>query len=291
MKTAGQCSRRTTAAVTVLLGFLTIPAAAYAKCNLSTETRKDIPAFNISARDPALAQYSQGLILIDSGCNAEAAAVLALARASLEGEPHRLPARDDLLGLVVAASGLAAALNDLDADRPALAKAKLLSLVQGPTPIAESVVRLRAVLAVVPLLEASGPEWQQILNDIVILADRGFWKARRALMQRNFALGHGQEAINDLERSLLQGHDLQQSLALRILLLDTYSRSQRLLEARLMLASLDPDVGAKLLDPDLRLEFLQIALAVSRAWSAAGEYGAADAIRIYERAVAETRRQ
>ena len=96
--------------------------------------------------------------------------------------------------------------------------------------------------------------------------------------------------LQNLESVLKDESRPQRVLMLQVLLADLYLRAGRTVDAALLVASLERDVGLSLLDLRGRLRFLEVG---ARVWKARVESGAAadeEHLRAYETARDELRR-
>lgn len=238
---------------------------------------------HLDASEPGLGRFNKGLIYLDRNCPSEAAVEFAAAIRVLDAEASRSLTRNEFLDLSRAGLALAKATLLLISDR----KAGILAIHEVIKVFERSQVTMRAAFLLTTILSPTAPEWDTLSTDLEILANTGYWKARKALLIREIAAGRGAAATSDLERRLNQRDDLQQAHALRILLAEAYQLTGRTLEAWIAIRSQDPDAGEEILDWELRVEFLRVAASIARARAAQGDTAAARAATIYETASRE----
>jgi hypothetical protein len=234
--------------------------------------------------DPGLSQYNLGLVYLDGGCLPEATAAFRNAVSALTEHP-KADAEEQarLLGLSQEGARLTAALGFVRTD-PKEAIRLLLNLVKTQVP---SQVALRANLALAGLLEPASPAWSDLESELEILSGIGYLPAEQGLANHLIRTGRAGAAIDRLERRLAAAQDLQEAFALQIFLADAYRQAGRLVEARLLLATLLPQAGEELLDASLRFELVRVAADVARARVQAGEADAQRELDLYSAALEE----
>jgi tetratricopeptide (TPR) repeat protein len=255
------------------------PAAA--TCHLSPMDQRQLAYFS-RAEEKGIGRrgYNRGLTLLGGGCYSEAIEAFSDAEAKLQAVPEPTPIQKDVLGFARAARALAQALQKAErGDRSAAIAQIFRSVIPGP----ESVVKREALLRLSTLLAPGAPEWAEIQDDLIILASRGDWKAQRALTDHLLTSGPPAVAVAQLEKRLRSTQEIETSLGLRILLADAYRRTGRLLEATILVAELDREVGEKVLDWELRLLYLKVGAELARGRSADGVAGARQDLEIFER--------
>jgi hypothetical protein len=134
------------------------------------------------------------------------------------------------------------------------------------------------------------PDWPLLERALIDLGHRGYAYADLLLRDHQAAVLGPAAAAQNLESVLEHETRPQRVLMLQVLLADLYLRAGRTVDAALLVASLERDVGLSLLDLRGRLRFLEVG---ARVWKARVESGAAAAeahLRAYETARDELRR-
>lgn len=173
------------------------------------------------------------------------------------------------------------------------AKSELIGLVRTYT---QERVQVRSIFTLAELIE-SQPDpavWQQIQPKLEEFIARPFfaWSASRALVN-HLVLTQGVPAAIDYVRKI-QSRSLpvQVALQLKIRLGQCLNLAGRSAEARILVGSLEKEIGDELLDPNARVEFLRLGAEVWRKRAdTVSDPGAANKARIYELALKEAQSQ
>ena len=207
------------------------------------------------------ARYAQALTYADHQCLNEAKALLTEAAAGLAGQSGTRAAT--LRNLVAAATDYVAALEALGRGERTAALATLQRIVERGT----NVVSLRAAMTLGATLvrEAGDDTWKTIEEPLSELSRRGYPEAESLLIER---LAHTKglaAAITNVEKRLAEDLDLQWALTLDVVLIELYTRAGRLVDANLLLSSVERNAAETLLDLRVRKRLLEAGLAVSNA--------------------------
>jgi hypothetical protein len=225
--------------------------------------------------------YNRGFEYYDISCYDDAATELATAVKMLVAAGA---ADDDqLLALARDALTLAKAQQTLRAGDRATAVAKMMEVAGG----AESLVQLRAIIAVMPLLAADSPHWPVLERELEVLAGTGAWQAEKVLAQRLLVTKRGAVAARQLEERLASAQNVHDAYGSAILLADVWRAMGRTLDAWLLIRRIEDGAGTDLLDAELRVEFVGVAFAVAAARASAGDPVAAQAKQVYDSALRE----
>jgi hypothetical protein len=248
--------RVTQVAAVALLFFAGVPSAGLTECHLSPAdlTRlKTLSSETAKANNPDDGQ-SLGIFYLDHRCYAEARKAFT---AVVEGRGGRPTVR-------VAASGFLQFLDALillDQGDLKLARSKLVQILKEDfhTSLLE---RVPFVLADI-LSRAPDPDaWTVLEESLRAMAHRGSWQAKALLANRLLAEGHGAEAIAQTEAELAGELEAPKRIGLQILLAHLLFAQKRVAEAQILIKGLDDEVGETILDPDLRINFLLLAINV-----------------------------
>jgi hypothetical protein len=264
---------------TCLVAAILTAAPLSADCTLPPELRVQM---ELISGAPAYVQYSRGLDHYDFGCFDDAESELKKAVSLLSG-PSLTLHEQELLGLATSALALAHAGQSLKRGQKGAAIAQLVEVVG----TADSLVKLRGITALVPLLDDQSPHWQLVEREIDVLARRGFWQAENVVLQRRIATGGAAAAATDLEERLKDAENVHDAFAASILLAHAWQAAGRTLEAWLLIRNVERDAGTDLVDVELRIEFLRVAAAVAGARAATGDADARHAKSIYDAALHE----
>ena len=267
-------------AVAVLLA----APALYAECTLPAEVRLQMGLLPGSA---GFIHYNRGLSFYDFGCAAEAEAELNTAIAQL-GTGSALTQSDrNLLALARDALTLTRAQQLLQAGQKSAAIAQLMDVARGT----ESLIKLRALIAVVPLLDQQSPHWPAVERDLDVLARRGYWQAEKVVAQRAVAGGRAAEAAAHLEQRMAAAEHIHDMFAASTLLADVWRAAGRTLEAWLLIRKMERAAGTDLVEAELRIEMIRVAAEVAGARARAGDDEAKRAKIIYDAALREVTRR
>ncbi len=266
----------------MLLGLVLAPRAAEAACTKSPFLQQRLQ-FSIST-EAALAAYNRGLSYYNAGCLQEALGELQRAVHLLETESNPGTQRKELLGLSRAAIDLVKAQLFLEQGQKQNGTVALFTVFDRYGP---SVVTLRALLALTPLLPPRAPEWSRLEADLETLSNIGYWQATKAIAASRIATGKAAAAVSYLQSQLHSLEDLQRAHALRVLLADAYRASGRTLEAWLLIREEERAGAEEILDWQLRVELLRVAAAVAQERAAEGDADASAAAAVYAAALRE----
>ncbi|MBV8516077.1 MAG: hypothetical protein JO197_01625 [Acidobacteria bacterium] len=268
--------------IAVLAAVIWIAAPLRAACTLPPELQVQM---NLLTGTPAFVQYSRGLEHYDYGCFDEAETELKAAAASLAGPALSLR-EEELLGLTNAALTLVYAAQSSRRGEKTAAIAQFVEVVN----TADSLVKLRAITALVPLLDAKSPHWPLVEGEIDVLARRGYWQAENVVLQGRIGTGNAAAAASHLEDRLRQAENVHDAFAAAILLAHAWLAAGRTLEAWLLIRNIERDAGTDLVDIELRVEFLRVAAAVAGARAAMNDADAQQAKSVYDAALREVQR-
>jgi len=263
----------------IVAALLAAPAL-YAECALPPEVRLQM---DLLTGRPGFVHYNRGLSLYDFGCATEAEVELNTAIAQLAGDAALTPSDRDLLALARDALTLARAQQLLQKGERSAAVARLMDVARG----AESLIQLRALIAVVPLLDEQSPHWPAVERALDVLARRGYWQAEKVVAQRAVAGGRAAAAAAHLEQRLAAAENVHDMFAAATLLADVWRAAGRTLEAWLLIRKTEREAGTDLVDPELRVELIRVAAAIAGARASAGDEEAKRAKVIYESALRE----
>ena len=242
---------------------------------------------NLVSGAPAFVQYSRAVDYYDFGCFDEAETELTAAIRLMTAAPTPTLREKELLDLATDALALSRAAIILKKGEKSAAIAQIIGVV-GHT---ESLIKLRAIVAIVPLLDDQSPHWPLLEREIDVLARRGYWQAEKVISQRRLATGNAAAAIAHLEERLGAAENVHDSYAAAILLADAWRAAGRTLEAWLLIRRIERDAGTEVIDFELRVEFIRVAAAVAAARAAGGDVGAARAKATYDSALREIQPQ
>lgn len=232
------------------------------------------------------ARYTQALTYVDHHCFAEARALLAEAAADLVSQSGVRAAT--LRNLVVSANEYVGALEALDrGQRPAG-----YDVLQRVIERGANVVSLRAVitLGTAVVRDPDSARWRFVQEPLQELARRGYVEADILLIERQI-LGEGVAAgIALVEHRLEEERALQHALSLQVFLVELYARAKRLVDALLLLNTLERDAADTLLDLTMRRRLLMAGVTVSSALVTQGRTELTEQRETYIRALAELKR-
>jgi hypothetical protein len=254
-----------------------------AECNLPPELRLQM---DLLSGTPAFVQYNRAVEYYDFNCY-DAAEREFKGALELMSAPNPTTREATLRGLAADGLALARAGQLLKKGEKNAAIEKLMEVAER----IESPMKLRGILALVPLLEDQSPHWSAIERDLDVLAGRGYWQAEKVIMQRLVAAGQAAAAAVRLEKRLAAAQTMQDAFAAEMLLADAWRAAGRTLEAWLLVRSMERDAGTDLVDFELRVEFIRIADGVAAVRAAAGDADAKRAKAIYDVALSEVNPQ
>jgi hypothetical protein len=247
----------------VLAGFA---AAAQAQtCPVSSAIRARLTNLNQYAGKPGY-NFQTGDVWLDANCFAEARYWLNKAREEVNVEPEsNEPARGDRLSTIDGCLALLNARQSWAQGDPASAKSQLLKLISTYT---QDRVTTRAILTLEEVLE-NQPDatiWVQIRPKLETFLSNPFLvgTASRALVNYLFLTKGADAAIAYIREMLSRAQPVQVTLQLRIRLGQSLNLAGRSAEARILVQSLESQLGAELLDPNARVEFLRLGADVWR---------------------------
>jgi hypothetical protein len=232
------------------------------------------------------ARYAQALTYADHRCFKEAKALLGEATAGL-AKPTGV--RDATLrNLVASATDYVAALESIEQRDLNAGYAMLQRIIDRGT----NVVSLRAVMTLgrAVVLDADDTRWKGVVEPLSELSRRGYPEAELLLIQRLARRTGIPAAIGVIEDRLREELDLQRSLALEVLLIELYTRANRLTDANLVLSAVAREAASTLLDVNMRKRLLEAGLAVSDALVRQGRVEFSEQRDAYARALLEMKR-
>jgi hypothetical protein len=259
-----------------------LPSAGLGECHLLPEESARLKKLSSDTTMPSSpdSNLTLGVFYLDHRCYAEARGAF---NAVIRGTGERSNAR-----VAASASGflqLVDALELVEHGDLKLARDKLVQILREHfhTALLERAPFLLAdILARVPDPEA----WKVLEEHLHEMARRGSWKARVFLANRLLAEGRGAEAITQAETELAGQLELPRRIELQLELAHLLFSQRRLAEAQLLLASLDSEVGRTVLDRDLRINFLLLAVKV---WGErvrrGGDPAAVEKLEVYSNAL------
>jgi len=271
---------RTTAAIVLWLVAVGVCAGSLrANCTLPPQIQAEVQSFG----KDGVGRYNRAISYYDFGCLDDAESDFKTAIEMLKTTSAKK--LSDKVVLALARDGLALvnAQQLLRRGDKATAVAKMLSVATG----ADSLIKLRALVAIVPLIDPQSAERKTVEKELDTLAARGYWQAEKVLVQGDVARGQAVAASARLEQRMAAVDTIHDAFATAILLADVWRGAGRTLEAWLLIRRIDPDAGTDLLDPELRVEFLRVAATVATARASTGDPDAARAKTIYESALRE----
>jgi hypothetical protein len=232
--------------VVVGLCFLMSPSAGYAQVCPPSSPQSSGPL----GETPAI-HFVQGMSYLRANCLGEARRSLEQARRLETGEPNTR---------VALALRLIGAKENLATGRSASAERELRSIVREPP--GELVAMSVELLSQLLQGRDDDPDWPYLEAQLADLAVRGYYYADLLLQDhRTNRLGPAKAAL-ELQQTLAKENRPQRVLTLRVLLSDLYVRSDRMLDAALLISSIEKDVGTKLLDLRARQRFLEVGVRV-----------------------------
>jgi hypothetical protein len=266
-----RAARRFSAALIVALCVGTEASAQF--CPPLTTSPTPVPA----DESPA-GFFVRGMGYLDSNCLAEARTLLETA-ARLEGTAPTVR--------VAQALKLLAAKEALAGGRPVDAQRELRALIRDfPNAIVMNAVEMLAV----QLRDPDDPDWILLESSLTELADRGFTYSDMLLRDHQAATLGAAGAARKVEAVLDHESRPQRVLMLRILLAGLYLRDGRILNASVLMGSLEPEVGRNLLDIRGRQRFLETGVQVWKRRMEDGRPEYTDRLRAYETALDELRK-
>lgn len=274
------------------MSFVATPAAAQ-NCHPSAAIRTRIYRLDQFSTVPGYS-FQIGDAYLDAGCFADAKRWLLKAKAEVEREPEsNEPARGARRTTIEGCLALVDARERWVQGDNVGAKSELIGLVRTYT---QERVQVRSVITLAELIE-SQPDpvaWQQIQPALEGFLTRPFlaWSASRALVN-HFMLTQGIPAAIDYVR-MIQSRSLpmQVALQLKVRLGQCLNLAGRSAEARILVGSLEREIGDELLDPNARVEFLRLGAEVWRKRAdTASDPDAANRAGIYEAALKEAESQ
>lgn len=271
---------RTTAANVVWLVALSVGAApSRASCALPPQIQAEVQRFG----KDGVGHYNRAISYYDFGCLDDAEAEFKAAMEMLKATSAKKLSDKVVLALARDGLTLVNAQQLLREGDKATAVAKMLTVATG----ADSLIKLRGLVAIVPLIDPQSAERKTVEKELDTLAGRGYWQATKVLAQGDLARGNATGASARLEQRMTAAATIHDAFATAILLADVWRGAGRTLEAWLLIRRIDADAGTDLLDPELRVEFIRVATAVAAARASAGDPDAARAKTIYEAALRE----
>jgi len=94
------------------------------------------------------------------------------------------------------------------------------------------------------------------------LAENGYWQADAYLVDRRLVAGEGARILDELEERLQAELPVLRRIALQVTYADALFKLGRLLEAQLLLAEVEDEVAEKVVDSELRIQYLKLCLEV-----------------------------
>lgn len=232
------------------------------------------------------ARYSQALTYADHQCLAEARLLLAEAEAGLASQKgDRAATLRNLVGL---ARDYVEAIDAIGRGQNTAGYARLRRIIEQGA----NVVSFRAVikLGTAIVREADMAQWRVVEEPLQELSRRGHIEADFLLIERNIKSEGIPAAIARIERRLEDRDDIQTNLSLHVLLVDLYARAEQFIDAQLLLATLERDAAATLLDVTMRKRLLTVGLTVSSALVNQGRTEFTNQRDAYALALAEIKR-
>jgi hypothetical protein len=263
--------RRTTSAAAMFIA-LFVPSANSQTCNIQSQTLAN------RLKPPTLVPissgwyFSQALAYLDAACFSEAR--LSLDKADESIGTAKTGSRDERERRKFAQDGLRqyiAALELFMRGERVDAKRTLFHLVE------ENKTRdvyFRSTLTLGSWLsdENNSEEWARIEPFLKELSGRGFafWQTDFLIRNHQVRIGQGQRALEELIAQLATELPIQRKLALQILLAETLFKVGQTTQAQVLAASIESEVGTKLLDRTLRLRYLALSATI---WTGLGQAG------------------
>lgn len=273
--------------------FLAASPATAQGCTVSAAIRARLDRLSQFAAAPGHS-FQMGDAYLDANCFAESRQWLLKARAEAGAEPEsNEPARGARRTTIEGCLALLDARQRWALGDTAGAKSELMDLVRTYT---QERVQVRSVFTLAELIE-SQPDpsvWQRIQPVLEDFLARPFlaWSASRALVN-HFVLTQGVTTAIEYVRTLQpRALSVQNALQLKIRLGQCLNLAGRSAEARILVGSLEKQVGDELLDPNARVDFLHLGADVWRKRAnIAIDPDAAERARAYEAALKEAESQ
>lgn len=159
----------------------------------------------------------------------------------------------------------------------------------------ESPVYLRAIQDLSNLLDArpTAPEWQFLANELENIATAEDASGLAAVAVGHLALhdvksGHAEKGISDMETYLAKPHATQVRLSASVIYLEILLAAGHRADVQLLSHAIEKEVGETLLDPTLRVRFLQACVS---AYSGLDDPTSHTAYNKYTEALNEARRE
>jgi len=249
----------------------------HGQCQPSAPLAKALQALPSQAVGPAL-RRTQGLAYLDIHCTEEARAAF---QQELDEASHVAPDQQAYQ------TNLAKILLDLttavaDWHNGNLKDAKDL-FTRLSDPGLPAFVNSRAIFALAELLTQSpdSSTWAQLEPKLKILdEERGLWIARRYRLMYGLTTDNNQTRIGLVETMLRKDLSSRERLENQIILATLMRKAGRLMEARLLTADIESDVGAEAVSPDLRVAYVRECAAIA---SEEARHGDTEAAARYQR--------
>jgi hypothetical protein len=152
------------------------------------------------------------------------------------------------------------------------------------------VVNTRAIFALAELLLQAPDDssWAKLDPKLKELDEnRKFWTARRYRLLYGFAQENAPARIAELEKILSQDLSTRERLENQVLLATLLRKAGRLMEARLLTAEIEDDVGNGAISPDLRAAYVRECAAIASEQARNGDTEAAARYQVYLHALGE----
>jgi hypothetical protein len=273
--------------------FIAATPAAAQNCPASAGIKARLDRLNQFTASPGYS-FQIGDAYLDANCFADAKQWLLKAKAEAEAEPEsNEPARGARRTTIEGCLALLDARERWARGDSSGAKSELIGLVRTYT---QERVRVRSVITLAELIEGhpDPAAWQQIQPVLEGFLERPFlvWSASRALVNHFVLTQDVPSAIDYLRKIQSRPLSVQVSLQLKIRLGQCLNLAGRSAEARILVSSLEKEVGEELLDPNARVDFLRLGADVWRKRAnTAPDPDAAQKAGVYESALKEAERQ